>query len=216
MKAARLSNCWSMFDNVSAVCAERKRNDMSAPQVTQTEQMMSDQIRKVYEQTKQGLNSMTDPHTALMFIDTQIRTLRYMLPLTTQLWNFPALAQQISNLLAYLDQIRPDFQALAQRTPPPQGMPKTMPAPSGDEWLRITQDIFHKYQQLWDSMTRNYLNTSVVSPPSVQAVSAQSSPSWGCTAVCPQTIGYTYCGKQCILSAGHYGPHQCPDGHQWL
>lgn len=188
---------------------------MSAPQLNQIEQMMSEQIRKVYEQTQQFLKNVTDPHTALKFIDVQIGSLRYMLPLTTQLWNFPARAQQIRDLLAYLYQIRPDFQALADRTPPPQGVPGRMPAPSGDEWLHITQEIFHKYQQLWDSMTRNYLSASAVSPPPVQAVSAQSSPAWGCTAVCPQPIGYTYCGKQCILTAGHYGPHQCPDGHQW-
>lgn len=189
---------------------------MNAPQTSQTEQMMSDQIRKVYDQTQQGLNSMTDPHTALMFIDTQIRTLRYMLPLTTRMWNFPALAQKINILLTYLYRIRPDFQALADRTPRPQGMQGGAPAPSGAEWLRITQENFRKHQQLWDSMTRNYLTaSSAASSPPAQPAAAQSDPSWGCTAVCPQTIGYTYCGKQCILTAGHYGPHQCPDGHQW-
>lgn len=188
---------------------------MNAPQPSQNEQMMSDQIRKVYEQTQQGLKSMTDPHTALMFIDTQIRTLRYMLPLTTQLWNYPALAQQVNKLLAYLYQIRPDFQALADRTPRPQGPMGRTPSPSGDEWLRITQEYYRKHQQLWDSMTRNYLNASTAYPSPAQPMMAQSDPAWGCIAVCPQPIGYTYCGKQCILTAGHYGPHQCPDGHQW-
>lgn len=37
-----------------------------------------------------------------------------------------------------------------------------------------------------------------------------------CTAVCPQKFASGgYCGKWCILTQGHYGPHICPDGHQW-
>lgn len=37
-----------------------------------------------------------------------------------------------------------------------------------------------------------------------------------CNAVCPQHFNTGgYCGKTCTLTQGHYGPHICPDGHQW-
>ena len=187
---------------------------MSTPQLSQTEQMMSDQIRKVYEQTQQGLKNMTDPHTALMFIDTQIRTLRYMLPLTTQLWNFPALAQQISNLLAYLYQIRPDFQALAEKTPPPQGVPGRTPAPSDDEWLRNYAGVFSQAPATLGFHDAQLFERFLHFLPAHSGRVGKRC-TLGMHGRMSAAHRYTYCGKQCILTAGHYGPHQCPDGHQW-
>ncbi len=98
---------------------ERNCVDMDAPQLSQPEQKMSNQIRQVYEQTQQYLGHSAEPHGALMFIDTQIRTLEYMLPIAAQLWKNPVLVQQANDVLAYMYQIRPAYQAEADRTPKP-------------------------------------------------------------------------------------------------
>ena len=180
---------------------------MSMPQ-NQTEQMIQGQIRQVYEQTQQALKYATDPHTTLMFIDTQVKTLQYILELATKLWNCPVAARQASDLMASLYNIRPTYQAWADRTPKPPMQGSVSPSLSG-EWSRMVQDYAKKNEEMRNRNIDNYLGNSYT--PSAQPGAVP----WRCNAVCPQPIGYTYCGKQCALNVGHYGPHQCPDGHQW-
>ena len=138
---------------------------MSMPQ-NQKEQMIQDQIRQVYEQTQQWLQHATDPHTTLMFIDAQLRTLQYILEFATKLWNCPVAAREASDLIASLYNIRPTYQAWADRTPKPPMQGSVSPSLSG-EWLRMVQDYAKKNEELRDRSMNNYLGNSYT--PSSQA-----------------------------------------------
>ena len=72
-------------------------------------------------------------------------------------------------------------------------------------WNSISQDVIKKQQAFGDKVYQNTINSIGSSPVGTSK----------CTNVCPHKIGYTYCGKVCHLNWNHYGPHECPDGHQW-
>lgn len=100
--------------------------------------------------------------------------------------------------------------AYAQRSNYVYPMTNQLTPEAQADWLRISQDVIQRQRALGDLIYQNTLNSinSIDSPLGPSSVNK-------CTAVCPHKIGYTYCGKTCILNANHYGPHECPDGHQW-
>jgi hypothetical protein len=156
---------------------------------------------------------MTDPHTALMFIDTQIRTLRYMLPLTTRMWTSPP-SRKRSTSCSPICTGSGRISGLADRTPGRRAC-RGRACAIRRRVAAHHAGKFPQHQQLWDSMTRNYLAaSSAASSPPAQPAAAQSDPSWGCTAVFRRPSVHLL--RQAMYTHRRpLRPHQCPDGHQW-
>lgn len=185
----------------------------------QVEQQNMMDLKKITDEAYQYLqtNNMAPPAILLNRIEQAVISYEQYKPIASQLAEngFPNLMNQLNVCLADCNRAKGIYQNMIVDQNAIQNKINQIHRDTSQFAFDTIQQVIKRRQDAMDSAFNKYIEYNRQSGSAPQATQSTNDSTWKCSAVCPQRLGDTYCGKTCQLNAGHYGPHICPDGHQW-